>query len=349
MDKALAAGFPLEPPSWERLLLRQVSLKKPPGSGHFDVFFKSGFSHPRHALELLRAAFSEKEFDAFDWDTLELVSGSFPKAIADLVFAVSLKGLSGELFRLCLLVEHKSQYRSEIFYQSLKYKTLILGRRLEEAGKPWPILAVVFYNGERAWKERSFRKWSLGAAEIAKKVPLTIQRDVLECRLRVLDARGAWADRVIRDSRAETRGFLSALRHGRSFKADAAQLKEAIGLFDSWRGDKGDLLLSAGDYFWSVVPGMTEELWEEVEREGVNRGIFKKGGYMNIRERIKEEGRQEGWQKGWQKGWRDRDMEVISNMLQEKFDISAISKATGLPKAKIIKFKNGGLKNGQAE
>ena len=54
---------------------------------------------------------------------------------------------------------------------------------------------------------------------------------------------------------------------------------------------------------------------------------------MNIREYIKEEGRQ------------DREKEVILNMLKEKFDISAISKAIGLPEAEIVKFKNGEFKS----
>ena len=62
---------------------------------------------------------------------------------------------------------------------------------------------------------------------------------------------------------------------------------------------------------------------------------------MDVREEIREGARQEERQA--------RDREIILNMLKEKFDISAISKVTGLPRAEIIKFKNGELKNGQAE
>ncbi len=71
--------------------------------------------------------------------------------------------------------------------------------------------------------------------------------------------------------------------------------------------------------------------------------------FIDTMEEVGKKNRQEGRQEGRQ--------EVIFNMLQEKFDISAISRATGLPETEIIKFKNGKLKsqpkagaqNGKAE
>ena len=64
---------------------------------------------------------------------------------------------------------------------------------------------------------------------------------------------------------------------------------------------------------------------------------------------IEEKFRQEGLRKGRQEGRQERDLEVISNMLQAKADISFISKVTGLSEAEIIKFKNSGLKKGKAD
>ena len=63
----------------------------------------------------------------------------------------------------------------------------------------------------------------------------------------------------------------------------------------------------------------------------------------------RQEGRQEGLEKGLEKGRHEERQEVILNMLQAKTDVSFISKVTGLPKAEIIKFKNGKFKNGKAE
>ena len=59
--------------------------------------------------------------------------------------------------------------------------------------------------------------------------------------------------------------------------------------------------------------------------------------FIDTMEEVGKKNRQEGRQEGRQ--------EVIFNMLQEKFDISAISRATGLPETEIIKFKNGKLKS----
>ena len=105
------------------------------------------------------------------------------------------------------------------------------------------------------------------------------------------------------------------------------------------------MILSLGDYLWAAVPGMTKELWEKVERTAINKGIFLKGGYMNISEHIKEEGIQEGIQKGIQegiqKGRQEERQQLVLKMLQEKADISFVSKVTGLSEREIKKLKNG--------
>ena len=160
----------------------------------------------------------------------------------------------------------------------------------------------------------------------------------------MVDVSSPAARRAIADRGFKSRGFLSALKSAGSLKPEEGELREAISLFDNWTGDREDLALNVGSYFWSSIPGMTKELWEKLERDAVMRGIFSKGGSMNIREYIKEEGIQEGQ--------RNKEKEVILNMLKKKFDISVISEAIGLPEAEIIKFKNGELKsaqNGQAE
>ena len=58
---------------------------------------------------------------------------------------------------------------------------------------------------------------------------------------------------------------------------------------------------------------------------------------MDALEVIKEKGRWEGEKKGR----KERDKEVVVNMLKEKINISVISKVTGLPTNKIKKLKNG--------
>ena len=120
-----------------------------------------------------------------------------------------------------------------------------------------------------------------------------------------------------------------------------------------------DLLLSVVEYMRSL--GVSGSLWEELEREALNRGFLNKGGVMNIREYIKQKGVQEGWQKGqqegwqkgqqegwqkgqqegWQKGMKQGQQELILKMLKEKVGLSVISRVTGLPTQEIKKLKNG--------
>ena len=62
---------------------------------------------------------------------------------------------------------------------------------------------------------------------------------------------------------------------------------------------------------------------------------------MDIQEEIKQRGVLEGRKQGMQQGREEERRQVILNMLQNKLDISLITKVTGLPEAEIIKLKNG--------
>ena len=187
---------------------------------------------------------------------------------------------------------------------------------------------------------------------------------MLNYNLRVIDTHDPRIERAIKDRSFKSRGFLNALKRVWSLKAEEGVLKEAISLFNNWMGNRESLTLSVGDYLWSSVPGMTGELWKELEREAVRRGIFTKGGFMDIREHFKEEGRQEGIQKGMkrgmqkgvrqgmqkgrqegmqegvQQGIQKRD-EIVLNMLKEKTEMAFICKVTGLSKEEIRKIQNG--------
>ncbi len=63
--------------------------------------------------------------------------------------------------------------------------------------------------------------------------------------------------------------------------------------------------------------------------------------YQEVLYKERQKGVKKGVQKGRQEGRQEERRNVILNMLKEKFDISDISKVTGLPKAKILKLKNG--------
>ena len=119
---------------------------------------------------------------------------------------------------------------------------------------------------------------------------------MLDFSPRIIDTHDPKVVRAIKDKRFKSRACLNLMKEVVTIKPgeEEEKLKESILLFEDYHGNKEDLALNIGNYIWAVVPGMTEELWKRIEQEAVNKGIFPKGGYMNIREQIKEEGRQEG-------------------------------------------------------
>ena len=310
-----------------------------PGN-HHDRLFKAGYSdNIQAAKELLSLFLFPKEAAACDWDTLRPEKDSFQDLRADLLFSVGFKGDSSRRIRFCLLLEHKSQFSRKIFLQILKYMIGVINKSFEETGEAWPVYSFVLYHGEIPYKWGNSLKKGLWG-RILGKIPSSLRKGMLDCEIRVLDIRDVKVRRAIRDKNFKSRGFLNMLREVWSFRPHAEELKKALALFKNWPGDREDLALSAGEYLQAAVPGMTEELWRELDQFAFEQGVFPKGGYMNtkeyFRERFREEGRQEGMRQGMQK----RDKEVICNMLREKADISFISKVTGLPEAEIIKLQS---------
>ena len=314
-------------------------------ASHFDLLFKYAFSIPRFAKELFKLVLSQVEFSVFDWSTLRAEKDTFQDLRADAVFSVAVKGHLELRFRIFLLLEHKSQYSRKIFCQMLEYQTGIIKKGLQESNQAWPIIGVVVYNGKQPWRwGKSFQKGLWG--DDFTKIPLSLQRSMLNYDLRVLDTHTPEVAKAILDKRFKSRGFLNALRRAWDLKADEGELRELISLFDTWTGDRGDdLVLSLGDYLWSVVPEMTEALWKKLEHSAVKEGIFNKGGYMNVREYLMEEAiqkaRQEVRQEAWKEGRQEGRQEVALNFLSAGLDLETVSKCTGFSIEKIKKLKNG--------
>ena len=146
----------------------------------------------------------------------------------------------------------------------------------------------------------------------------------------MLDVQDPKVKKVLRDKSFKSRGILNLFRNIWSLKMNEAELLKILLLFGRFLDKDDDLVLNLLDYFKAF--GMSRVLWQTVERSAVQKGIFQKGGYMDIKEHFREEGRQEGRQECRQ--------EVILNMLKEKADIAFISQVTGLSKKEIKKLKN---------
>ena len=101
-------------------------------------------------------------------------------------------------------------------------------------------------------------------------------------------------------------------------------------------------MVSVSDYLQSVLKVGLEfkKLWQTVEKELVEKSIFKKGGYMDTLQYIEERNRIKGFRKGRKEGLQKGKQEVILNMLKEKMNITLISKLAGVPVKEIKKLKN---------
>ena len=155
------------------------------------------------------------------------------------------------------------------------------------------------------------------------------RKNMLNYELRLLDAQAAKIKRILNDPTVQSRGALYLLREIWWFKPEVGALERVLGLLKALAGRRDDLILSAVDYLFKAVPGMSREVWEQAEKGAVAKGLLAKGGYMDVKERIREEGR------------RESQREVVRNMLQNKLETPLISKVTGLSEKEINKLKNG--------
>ena len=317
-----------------------------PAANHHDIFFKSFFSDPGLALDIFKLVFSKQELNSLNLKQLKNEKDSFPDKRADLVFSVPLKNQPKVQLKILFLLEHKSHYDAQLFSQLLYYQSLLHQQNLKQYGRPLPAVPVVFYHGKQPWRwKKSFQEVFWPSERY--KIPVWVRKSMLEYRVRLIDLQDqAKVAKVFKGSGFERTQAALYLMHrawGLKEKRGPERRKILEALLPMLKGLSGkggkkkreDLLLSVVEYMRSL--GVSGSLWEELEREALNRGFLNKGGVMNIREYIKQKGVKEGWQKGLKQG----QQELILKMLDKKLDLSVISEVTGLPMQEIKKLKNG--------
>ncbi len=252
------------------------------------------------------------------------------------------RGARAKRAEMLLVFEHKSLPRDEHFLQFLDY--------LSSARQTWRekglMLPVLISTGQ-AWRGPLDFQGSLrGLAP--KQLELFGEADV-NFRPVILNLRDI-------DLKKQARG-LKALPIWFIFQKVRAiserDVAEFFRLCQAVRARDRRFLAPRGlAYLQQHNPRWTKKALMEVERKTVKKRegrVMAMSCYQEVlyKERQKgmqkgmQKGRQEGRQKGRQEGRQEERRNVILNMLKEKFDISDISKVTGLPKARILKLKNG--------
>ena len=121
-----------------------------------DRFFRSVFSRPEAARDLVREYLPEDVVACLATESLEvtadsLVDDELKAHLSDVVYRVRLAG-GGDAW-VYVLVEHKSGPDRWVALQLLRYVTALWTRHLREGGgKPLPVvIPLVIYHGRRRW------------------------------------------------------------------------------------------------------------------------------------------------------------------------------------------------------
>ena len=265
----------------------------------------------------------------------------------DLIFSVKLKK-SHKTAQIFFLIEHKSRNRKGTLIQMLSYQTGIYTRSLA------PVICVLVYNGE-AKRYRGKLSFQDSLKDFTPALRRRFGKNVLNFTCRLLNIQALDISKEARH--LTSRPILYILQN--IWRLDKGVIRQ---LFKISRGlgmkDRRFLIDKAGDYIRRYDPDFSWKLVHEIEKKTVKK---KEERVMSpLQETLDEErekglqtGLQKGLLQGMQKGRMEGKMEgrmeqnkvVILKMLQEKAEISFISKVTGLSKAQIKKLQNGS-KNG---
>ena len=319
--------------------------KKSSGNPH-DQFFKVIYSSPENALDIFKIILPKDFYNQCNWNTLKSEKKNFPGKEADLIYSVALKAFPKHRIKIVLLIEHKSHYSKDFFKQILIYQSSIYQE--DKSGDILAVLPILFYHGEKPYQwKTSFKEGHFG--KDLSKIPVFVQENMINYNLIVFDTNAPKVRKFFEDKKIKSRGALKALQKIWSLKKAVPEILELFASFSGFpERQKKDLFAGLSNYL-NKARGISFDLLKKTEEKAIKEGILKKGGYMNFTEEIKKEAKLEGWQKGqkegqkegWQKGQKESIQKVVLKMLQEKADISFVSKVTGLSTKEIKKLKNG--------
>jgi len=316
----------------------QIKRKKPKLT--HDSFFKLFYSDIELAKELLKLIFSKKELGAYNLNKLTIEKDTFEGKRADLIFSLPFKNYLKKRVKIFILLEHKSRYGKDLFSQFLDYQVLGRKHSIQQVGYPQPIIPVLFYHGEQPiqWK-RSLQEEDFGS--FFSGIPAESRKNMLNYEPKVINTKDPKIRRAVKGG--DFKGYsiiklLSEIWSLKKRKPTVLRINDAFAEFEEiLKGLKGQGRRTVELRILEYLRDNTEldsRTWEKAEKLLIEEGILKQGGLMqDVREIIKEKGRQEGR--------RERDKEVILNMLKEKADIAFISKVTGLSEEEIRKLKSG--------
>jgi len=294
-----------------------------------DRFFRESFSRPEIVRSYLEEYLPAELNGLLNLDELILQDSSFidetmQKHQTDLLYAVRLT--TGEKAFVYFLFEHKSYPDPLVGLQLLRYMVRFWERQTKEGSALSPIIPLVIYHGEKAWRTPTEFLDLLDAPE-------ALRPFLPDFRYHLTDF--SWlSDETIRGTvwLRVTTAVLRAVRNPHL----KDELDDLIALMFELDQQQTGL-----EYIRTILYYLSKAT-DRVDREDLKKALLSQGEQgENVMATIAQEYIQEGYEKGMERGM-ERGVErgVERGMLEEKkniarqlldsYDIKEISNITGL-------------------
>jgi len=124
-----------------------------------DRFFKELFSKKEEVSEFVEKTLSSEitknlDFKSLELDNNEYIDSKLKTNFSDIVY--NCKYGTHSQVKISLLFEHKSYPEKFPHFQLLGYMLRIWEVQLKQKQKLTPIIPIVFYHGEKKWKQKAF-------------------------------------------------------------------------------------------------------------------------------------------------------------------------------------------------
>ncbi len=136
-----------------------------------DRFFNVLFSEKAEAMEFVAKTFpaeilSKLDLETLELDTTEYVDNKLRTNYSDVVYNCK---YGNSQIKISLLFEHKSYIESYPHLQLLGYMLKIWLKQIKQKQNLTPIIPIIFYHGEREWKNKKFIEYFDGVDEVLER------------------------------------------------------------------------------------------------------------------------------------------------------------------------------------
>jgi predicted transposase/invertase (TIGR01784 family) len=286
-----------------------------------DEFFKEIFGDLDHARDLLRGILPSDLQEILDLDHLQRENSSFLTAqlaedFADLVFTCP---TTGGTALVALLLEHKSWAPRHPHLQLLTYM-LGIWEQSEKSGNALPpVIPVVLYNGQGAWKVRDFIQSFPG-------LPDRLRPFLPEFRFLLLDLARKPLE-PLRD-RFHNRSVRLAIELMRSIFTPT----EVRSLMERLTPEDGPLDKDLAFRFLRVVLRYIFKRSDTDVREALSYALHPatREVTMTWEEQLIQRGEQKGLEKGLERGLRAKALEDARRMREHSIAWEVVTNITGI-------------------